>query len=119
MVALIVGARLGCSMWKTGFACCDEGAKSVTFFVLYALLVDLPLDFIKDEGNKVSRVLESDREIPSVSCVGQKGDIGHGIVDGKIETVLVVVCIGIVRIHAIARHASCEVEPLQHDISDI
>jgi hypothetical protein len=99
------------------FAGCDEGSERAKFSVYYALLVELPLNFVKDGGNNISRVLESDGRIPCVSCLGQKGYLGYGIFHGQIEPVLVVVRVCIVCIYSIAHHASFAVQPLQHDIS--
>lgn len=96
---MIVGVELGYPDGQYAFAYCYQRASGAACFVLSALLVHLPLNVVKDEGNEASSVLESNGEILGVRCVREESGIGYGTSDGKIETIFIVVRIHVVRIN--------------------
>jgi hypothetical protein len=100
VVTLIVGVELGYPDGQYTFACCYQRARGATCFVLSALLVHLPLNVVKDEGNEASSVLESNGEILGVRCVREESGIGYGTSDSKIETIFIVIRIHVVRINS-------------------
>ena len=116
--AIVLNSLIGVLNVENRLVDLGKGSIDITLVILSALLIDRPLHLVNNGANDITTVLETDSHATRVSLSSKESQEVNRVRLSQAKTVLIAICIDVVRVHAITALLLCHVQARSHDRSN-